>query len=107
MNCLGCVAPTSPWSQCLDRAELRDRGAGEGTEHAPQCSAVLYFATAESLAVVCIPSTVRWPGKGGRLCLMIPMQARKEFQSEGRELVGHSGSLTQALWALTVNTAML
>lgn len=60
LNCLGCVAPISPWGWSLGRAELRDRGAGEGTQHAPQCSAVLCLA----LAVLCIPSTLRWPGKG-------------------------------------------
>lgn len=36
-----------------------------------------------------------------------PHTAQKEAQAEGRELMGHGGSLTSTLWALSVNTAVL
>lgn len=70
LNCLGCVVPISPWSWCLGRAELGDRG-----EDRPSMP-VLSFGPAECLAVVCIPSS----RERCRLCLMIPTQHRRRFR---------------------------
>lgn len=101
LNCLGWVAPISLWGQCLGRAELRDRGAVGDTPWPPvlccalPCSGcALHSQHPEVARERCRCWNPR------ERCWMVPTWAWKEF-------MGHGGSLTFTLWALSVSTAML
>lgn len=61
LNCLGRVPPYLHGVGVWMGLSWGTGGGREGTGHAPQCSAVLYSATAEPLAVVCVSRTrERW-----------------------------------------------